>query len=187
MHRPAQRGTRRVLRLMLVGSLLALVGACSSDEGKETAATKPPATSSTTTDSPTASPSEPSTSDGPTSESSTSEPTTSGSTTPPQQDGCVVVSTLVRDYFDGVEITGAAVAPESVDGSPRWYYSTPEGATWVSASTPDGSEPGPTLPTNDQARAASELGAEVSTDAPDWNGASDNDPAAEASRECAKP
>jgi hypothetical protein len=110
-------------------------------------------------------------------------------TTPALPEGCLAVTGPVGDTIGGGEITGAAVAPPNPVGDqlPRWYYSTRDGATWVSDIPPDtdGAEGGLVLPINDKARAASEAGIDLDESAPIYDGIGDAYPAAAKSRECA--
>ena len=117
----------------------------------------------------------------------TSRPTPTTTGAPALPEGCVAVTGPVGDTIGGGEITGAAEAPPSPYGEqrPRWYYSTANGATWVSQIPPDGSTGGLTLPINDAARAASEVGVDVPQDAPAYDGIGDAFPAAAKSRDCA--
>lgn len=98
-------------------------------------------------------------------------------------EGCVVVTEKLDEKVGGMSIKGAAVAPPATNGAPRWYYSNRFGGTWVSEAPPDGSEEGSTFAVNDVA-ADNDPGPPF--DAPVLNGATDDDPAAEASRRCAE-
>ena len=86
----------------------------------------------------------------------------------------------------GADVYGAAEAPTDSKGRERFYYSTPTGATWISGITPDGEHDGsPTLPLNSRARKESSLGRRVPPDARGFDGVSNHDDGARASRICA--
>lgn len=100
----------------------------------------------------------------------------------PKASGCLTVSQHLRDALN----VDAAAAVRSDEGD-RWYVSTPAGATWITNINPEGPEQsGLTLPLNDAARAASELGTDARPGAPAYRGASDSDPRAVESRQCAE-
>lgn len=67
-----------------------------------------------------------------------------------------------------------------------WFVSTEGGATWVTNIDPTGpEESGLTLPLNDKARNASDVGRDVGPGAPVYGGIDDNHVGAVRSRDCA--
>ncbi|HYI62915.1 MAG TPA: hypothetical protein VEW93_14070 [Acidimicrobiales bacterium] len=122
--------------------------------------------------------------DDPSSDATTTTTSGEAASTEPLNTECVPVAQDLRDSL-GAEVTGAVEGPPAPGGPPRWYYSTSDGATWISASAPDGSSPGFTYPVNDEARSASEVGADVEEDSPALQGVDGDGPQAERSRECA--
>lgn len=99
---------------------------------------------------------------------------------------CLDISSRARSRFD-VPVTGATKASVDSRGQDRWYYSSADGATWLSGADPKtGEAHAPTVPMNSAARAASEIGVDARPSAPVFEGASDSDRAAERSRACAR-
>lgn len=120
------------------------------------------------------------------SSSKTSSPSASSSTSSASSPGCLPVSTAAKDRL-GVPATGAtkAVSPD-IRGKSQWYYSTADGATWISGIDPaTGEADAPTLPLNDKARSTSDVGVDIPAGAPAFGGASDGDVGAVQSRTCA--
>jgi hypothetical protein len=178
--------------------VLLIIGAITSpDEATEDVATatsmpmtkEPVTTKAPTTTTARATTSRPEPTTTTTAPSTTAKPTPTTTAAPALPEGCVAVTGPVGETIGGGEITGAAVAPPNPVGDqlPRWYYSTRDGATWVSDIPPDtdGAEGGLVLPINDKARAASEAGIDLDENAPIYDGIGDAYPAAAKSRECA--
>lgn len=111
--------------------------------------------------------------------------TASTASTEPLSRECVPVDQALRDAI-GAEITGAVEGPIAPGGPPRWYYSTADGATWISSVLPDGSNRSFTWPLNDEAREASPIDPPTPENSPVFDGVDVDGPQAEASRECAR-
>lgn len=109
------------------------------------------------------------------------------STAPTTTKQCLTISPAAKGTLE-LPVGGATTAPDDVRGARRWYYSSAQGATWVSGVDPDtGEADAPTLPLNAAARSSSDVGVAVASGAPAFGSASDTDPAAASSRDCAKP
>lgn len=107
-----------------------------------------------------------------------STPTTTTSTTAVPA-ACIEVAN--PSLLTTIDATAAA-AVEVTDG---WFVSKANGATWYTTAEPTRDAEGELLPMNDQARADSESRRDVPSGAAVYNGHTDADDEATASRACA--
>jgi len=89
----------------------------------------------------------------------------SSPTTPATASACLRVDDQVLDSL-GLSRAGAA-GPEGETGlgKPAYFVARADGAVWLTSEDPSSGIPGLTLPLNDQARSASDLGSYMPADA----------------------
>lgn len=83
--------------------------------------------------------------------------------------------------LSAIHASSAKAVRAGVDG---YFVATAGGATWFAASDPKKDDSGLVLPLNDEARAASDVGADVPAGAPAYKGHTDDEPGARVVRSC---